>query len=112
MTAVTNGRIVALSTARGRRGWFHREYVSDDPEWHRTLVTAYDIPRLDPAWLERTRRKLGDFSFRQEFLCEFLDDESQVFATELIDAAMTDAVGSFGLPRFGGDHAGLLVAHH
>ena len=110
MTAVVNGRIVAMSTARGKRGWFHREYASDDPEWHRAKVTAYDIPRLDHKWLERTRNKLGDFYFRQEFLCEFLDDESQVFATELIDAAVTDQVASFGLPRFGGTDAGLLLA--
>lgn len=110
MTAVVNGRIIALSTARGKRGWFYREYVSDDPEWHRTMVTAYDIPRLDPVWLERTRNKLGDFYFRQEFLCEFLDDETQLYATDLIDAAVTSEVKSFGLPRFGGNHGGLLVA--
>lgn len=103
MLATTDGRCVAMSTPRGRRGWFWREWEGSDVEWHRAKVTAREIPRIDPKWLERTRRRVGEWMFRQEFLCEFLDTDDQLFKTDLVRAALSDAVTPFGLPTFGGN---------
>jgi hypothetical protein len=74
MLASTDGRCVAMSSARGARGWFWREYVGTDPDWHRTKITWKDIPRFKPGWIERTRRRMGELMFAQEFECEFLGD--------------------------------------
>jgi hypothetical protein len=98
MLATTDGRCVAISTARGKRGWFWREWESADPEWHRAKVTAPEISRIKPQWLERYRERHGDFMYRQEFLCEFLDDETQVYATDLVHGAVSADVA----PLFGG----------
>jgi hypothetical protein len=38
--------------------------------------------------------------FRQEYGCEFLDDISQLFASELIQAALSGEVTGLGLPTF------------
>lgn len=91
MLAVSNGRTVALSTPRGKRGWFYSEWVDGGGSWHRAKVTAHEIPRIDPAWLERQRAKIGDYSFSQEYLCAFLDTDDAYFPGELIDSVFTSA---------------------
>jgi hypothetical protein len=92
MLATTDGRCVAMSTARGRRGWFWHEWEQGGDEWHRERITWEQIPRFNPEWIARTRRRLGEWLFRQEFGCEFLDTDDQVFASELIARAFTSAV--------------------
>lgn len=101
MLATTDGRQVALSTPRGKRGWFYRAYESDSPEWYRIKVTADQIPRIKPSFLERERSDLGEFIFAQEYLCEFMDDETQLYPTDLVMAAMSSDLSSFGLPILG-----------
>jgi hypothetical protein len=103
MLASTDGRCVAMSSARGKRGWFWREWTSSDLEWLRVKITWEHIPRFKPEWIVRTRRRLGEWMFRQEFGCEFLDTDDQLYATELVMAALSPAVASFGLPMLGGD---------
>ena len=76
MLASTDGRCVAMTTARGARGWFWREFVGDDPDWLRIKITWRDIPRFKPAWVERTQRRFGELMFAQEFECEFLAEGS------------------------------------
>jgi hypothetical protein len=102
MLATTNGRCVAMTTPRGKRGWFWQEWEQGGASWHRASVTAHEIPRIKPEWLERTRVRLGDWMFRQEFLCEFLDVEDQLFPTDLVLAALSGDVPPLALPVFGG----------
>lgn len=91
MLATTNGRFVALTTPYGKRGWFYEGWYHGQG-WERTRVTADDCPRIDAAWLAEERRLVGDWQFRQEYLCEFVDTDEQFFASELIEAAMTTEV--------------------
>jgi hypothetical protein len=79
MLAVSRGRILLLSTPFGRRGHFHHEWHDGGPEWERVKITAHDMPRIDRAWLEAERNRIGDWWFRQEYLCEFVETEDQVF---------------------------------
>jgi hypothetical protein len=89
MLASTDGRCVAMSSARGARGWFWREFIGTDPDWHRTKITWKDIPRFKPDWIERTRRRMGELMFRQEFESEFLGDGT-VFR-KIAEAATAEA---------------------
>lgn len=91
MLATTNGRFVALTTPFGKRGWFW-EMWNDSDGWERTRVTAHDCPRIDPQWLDEECRLVGDWQFRQEYLCEFVDTDEQFFASDLIEAAMSHEV--------------------
>ena len=93
MLATTDGRCVLLSSANGKRGFFYRIFTDGSPEWHRVRITWRDISRFKASFIERTRHRIGEFWFRQEFECEFMDDESQLFATELVDAALGDIEG-------------------
>ena len=99
MLAVSRGRLLLLSTPAGKRGHFYRAWAEGGADWHRTRITALDCPRIDPDWLAAERAASGDFWFRQEFLCEFLDDDTQLYATDLIEGALTPAVAPF-LPAF------------
>jgi hypothetical protein len=87
MLAVSNGRLTALSTPFGKRGWFWEQWAKGEG-WERTMVKAADCPRISPEFLEDERRELGEFVFANEYLCEFQDAETSVFATDLILAAL------------------------
>lgn len=87
MLAVSKGRIVLLSTPWGKRGFFHHEWMEGVTDWQRTKVTAYDVPRIDPSWLEAERSRIPTSVFEQEYLCIFGELEDSVFAHDDIQAA-------------------------
>lgn len=88
MLAVSKGRLVALSTPYGRRGWFYEAWEHGGDYWQRTKITAEECPRIEAAWLEGERADIGDWAFRQEYLCEFVDTDEQFFSSALIEAAI------------------------
>lgn len=71
MLAVTDGKCMAMTSARGKRGWFYKEWVEGGDDWHRERITWEQIPesRLKRSFVARVRRRLGEFMFRQEFEC-------------------------------------------
>jgi hypothetical protein len=87
MLAVSGGRIVLLSTPFGKRGFFHKEWIDGD-EWQKVKITANDCPRIDKDWLQRERKMIGDFWFKQEYECLFLETSDQIFSYEDISAAL------------------------
>lgn len=87
MLAVSGGRLVALSTPFGMRGWWYEAWRSSEA-WERYEITASDCPRISPEFLEEERRTIGEWWFAQEFLCQFRDTVDQVFRSEDIDAAL------------------------
>jgi hypothetical protein len=91
MLAVSQGRLVALSTPFGKRGWFHDEWHGEG-DWERVKVTAYDCPRIAPAFLAEERRALGERWFAQGFLCDFSECVDAVFSYADIQAALSDQV--------------------
>lgn len=93
MRMVRRARIDMLSTPFGKRGFFYKEW-SEGKRWLRQQVTAYDIPRFDPEMLEdeKSNPALGEWLFRQEYLCEFVDTLDAVFTHEQVMKAMSAAV--------------------
>lgn len=92
MLAVSGGSILLLSTPFGRRGFFHNEWVEGGSDWHRTKITAYDCPRISREWLNAERERIGDWWFKQEYLCEFVETIDQVFSYADIQRALDDNV--------------------
>jgi hypothetical protein len=88
MLAVSRGRLMALSTPFGKRGWFYEAWVGSG-RWERVKVTANDCPRITPEFLAEERQEQGDRWFMQEYYCSFEDAEDAVFAQEDIDFALT-----------------------
>ena len=91
MLAVSGGRLLALSTPFGTRGWWYDAWTSPEP-WERYEVPARKCPRIAPAFLEEERRSMGEWWFAQEYECRFLDGETQPFGQEDIDRAFEEPV--------------------
>lgn len=87
MLAVSQGRLAALSTPFGQRGWFWREWTGDGP-FHRIRVTWRGCPRISEAFLAEERRALGEAWVAQEYETEFNALEGLVFPG--FSAAVTD----------------------
>jgi hypothetical protein len=97
MLAVSGGDILLLSTPFGKRGFFHHEWAEGGASWHRAKITATECPRIPREWLEQERRSIGDWWFRQEYMCEFVETIDQVFSYDDIQRALDDSV----TPLFG-----------
>jgi predicted phage terminase large subunit-like protein len=78
MLAVSGGRLILLSTPRGKRGIFWRVW-EHEADWTKVRVTAYECPRITKEFLERERRDIGEWWFAQEYLCEFRQDNDALF---------------------------------
>jgi hypothetical protein len=91
MLAVSGGRLILLSTPFGKRGFFHQEWT-EGTNWERYEVPASQCPRISPAFLEEERRALGPWWFNQEYECRFSETTDQLFAYDLVMAAMTPEV--------------------
>jgi hypothetical protein len=87
MLAVSGGRIVLLSTPFGKRGFFYQEWT-DGQDWQKVKITADQCPRIDKEWLERERAMIGDWWYQQEYFCEFVETNDQVFSYDDIQSAL------------------------
>jgi hypothetical protein len=87
MLAVSEGRLVGLTTPHGKRGWFYEAWSDPTQDWHRVKVTAEECPRLSEEFLRQEKREIGRWMYRQEYLCEFVDPVGQMFRTDEIEGA-------------------------
>ena len=92
MTAVSGGDMLLMSTPFGKRGFFYEAWTSTSEEWERISVPATECERIPKEFLEQERSTMGEWWFRQEYLCEFVDTEDGVFDRELVEAAVSKEV--------------------
>src|SRR5262249_27648965 len=78
MLAVSRGRLVALSTPFGQRGWFWREWHGAGP-WKRVRVGWRDCPRITPDFIEEETRAMGADWVEQEYEALFTAREGLVY---------------------------------
>jgi Terminase large subunit, T4likevirus-type, N-terminal len=90
--AVSGGRMVSLSTAFAKSGWFYNRWTDPEEDAQRLSITARDCPRISPEFLESERRKLGQRWFEMEYLNVFGDDIAAVFSSEDIARAVSGEV--------------------
>jgi Terminase large subunit, T4likevirus-type, N-terminal len=91
MLATTNGRLIALSTPAGRRGFFYEAW-HDDTDWLRIRVSVSQCPRISKEFLADELKTLGPMRFSEEYQLEFRDDLESVFLGDLIDRAFSHEV--------------------
>lgn len=98
MVAVSGGRVLALSTPWGRRGWWAAAWHEAAASWERVKVTAWECPRIPRAFLEEQQASLGPWFFAQEYEAEFRDTAEQLFSTAEIERAFTSEVAPLRFP--------------
>src|SRR5262249_37313478 len=91
MLAVSQGRLVCLSTPFGRRGWFFETWHGEE-RWERVKITADQCPRIPPEFLEEELKALGERWYRQEYLCSFRETVDSGFTWDDVQAAKDDSV--------------------
>lgn len=98
MLAVSNGRLIKMSTPNGQRGHFFEAWSKGGDEWERVLVPATECPRITPKFLAQELRDLGRYHYEQEYECKFVDSAQQLFRSADIERAITDEVKPLFLP--------------
>lgn len=96
MLAVSRGRLIALSTPFGKRGFFYQAWTGNKP-WQRVEIKAADCPRITPEFLAEEREELGARWFNQEYMNSFEDLIGAVFSQLDIDAALDPRVKPLAL---------------
>jgi phage terminase large subunit-like protein len=89
MLAISEGRLILLSTPAGKQGVFHDEWFYG-ADWERYRVTADECPRISRAFLEQERHALPEPVFRQEYYGEFLSGVGQYFSEEDIEGVFSE----------------------
>ncbi len=89
MLAVSNGRLIVLSSPFGKRGFFFKEWT-EGTGWEKISITAEQCPRISKEFLESERRALPEPWFRQEYFCEFAETEGAAFSYDDIARAFDD----------------------
>jgi hypothetical protein len=97
MLATSRGRLIALSTSMGRRGWWWSAWEGSE-DWHRFKITAEECPRIDTAFLEQERSALAPWVYRQEYECEASETMAQIFGYDVVMGALSSDV----VPLFAG----------
>jgi hypothetical protein len=88
--ATSNGDLWLMSTPYGKRGFFYETFERGGAAWKRVSVPATKCPRISPEFLEEEREEMGPLWFQQEYLCEFVDNGTEVFGRALVEGALDD----------------------
>ncbi|HUQ94673.1 MAG TPA: terminase family protein [Bryobacteraceae bacterium] len=97
MLAVSDGDLWLMSTPYGKRGFFYESWMHGGEGWERITVTATECGRISNKFLEEERRELGNIWFRQEYLCEFVDNGGAVFERDVVEGALDEHVEEWDL---------------
>jgi hypothetical protein len=91
MLATSKGRLIALSTPAGKRGFFYEAWHGDE-SWHRVRVPASECPRISQEFLDEELRELGEQRFAEEYRLAFIEDGDQVIRTDFFERAISPEV--------------------
>ncbi len=89
MLAVSDGKIFAIGTPHGKRGWFYHTWTESE-QFRKIKITADQCPRITREFLREERKALGQYWFEQEYECEFHQSETSLFRMDVVDAAVID----------------------
>ncbi len=96
MLAVSNGRLVLLSSPFGTRGFFYEEWKRRE-HWHYFEVPATACPRISQEFLAEERESMGDWWFQQEYMCQFMDAQQAAFRAADIERIISPEVEQWAL---------------
>jgi hypothetical protein len=88
MLGVSRGRLLALSSAWAKVGWFYEAWIGKG-RWHRVKVRADQCPRITPEFLAEELETIGPRWFKMEYLADFGDAAEALFTEDDV-RAMTD----------------------
>jgi phage FluMu gp28-like protein len=102
MPFITRGfTMTMVSTPLGKRGMFWDAYEKanrDDSQWSLHECNVYDaIEQGCPIDIDSIKEEMDEVSFRQNYMCEFIDDLMSFFSYELILSSTNRALRNLTL---------------
>jgi hypothetical protein len=88
--ALKDGDLWLISTPYGKRGFFYEKWAHGGDRWERMAVPATECSRISKNYLEEERSELGPVWFRQEYMCEFVENGAGVFDRDIVEGAITE----------------------
>lgn len=86
-------KFILCSTPFGQLGHFFKVWTEGGLEWLKIKLSAPDNPRISKEYLEEQRHgPRGPWYFQQEFLCEFVANETQLMDIEMIRKAQNSNI--------------------
>jgi phage FluMu gp28-like protein len=82
MLATTDGTVIMISTPWDKSSFFYQAF--NTPIWSKYKFRTSENPLVRKEFLEQQREMLGEKRFRQEYMAEFVDDESTYFPMNLL----------------------------
>jgi hypothetical protein len=99
MLAVSNGRLILMSTPWGKRGHFFEAWEHGGETWERIKITAYDCPRITPEFIAEEHASMPAHWFASEYLGAFIDAVDSVFSYEhVMNSLSADVQPLFDVP--------------
>src|SRR5262249_10966467 len=92
MLAVSNGRLILMSTPWGKRGHFFEAWQNGGEAWQRIHITARECPRISPEFLAEEKASMPEPWFLAEYMGVFTDTEDSVFSYEYVMNALSSEV--------------------
>jgi phage terminase large subunit-like protein len=81
------GAALFIGTPLGRNHFYEMyQYAAlgDDPEWVGYHFTSYDNPTLDAGEIDKAKKSMSSYSFRQEYMASFEALGSEIFKEEWV----------------------------
>ncbi|HKB46593.1 MAG TPA: terminase family protein, partial [Ktedonobacterales bacterium] len=109
MLSVSQGRLLALSTPFGMRGWFYDAWIGDATKpdaaaeatpWERYHVPASQCPRITPAIIAEALRTFGPDYVASEYNCEFKPASGSLFNAAEMAAAVKEYEQPWNLSQY------------
>jgi hypothetical protein len=88
MLAASRGKLLCLSSAWGRQGWFYEAWANGGADWRRVSVKAADVGRIDPDFLAEERRVLGERVYSREYENVFSSGDDAYFDYDSVQRAL------------------------
>jgi hypothetical protein len=88
MLAVSGGRLVCLSSAYAKVGFYYRAWSEGGSEWYRVKVLAEECQRISKDFLAEEWTVLGDRIYEREYECVFSSADDAAFDGDSIRRAM------------------------
>jgi hypothetical protein len=91
MRAAHPCRLIAMTTPRGKRGWFFHAWRNVEQTWYRSRVDATQCPRIKAEFLTQERIRLAsDAIYQQEYMCAFVEPTGAIFTADELTAMRCD----------------------
>lgn len=87
MLAVSKGRLVCLSSAYARQGFFYDAWINSAHDWERVKILGKECHRIGAEFLKEELDNMGERLFSREYACVFTSADDAVFDVDAIERA-------------------------